>query len=189
MPDPFVPPAADDDDDIDKNENLTQVRDFAKRMERKARKLEREKDELSERIASAEKKDQVSAAEQAAKGKGLSDEQFKQLLELKSEPTVEDVDKFAAMVKGSPAPAPKGDEPKKDETVVTDQAKATDPGFTPAPGSQLPVEGTKWDEIKAAIARGDDAFITRVAQEAASGGKPVDFGPFAHLIGASADTE
>lgn len=190
MADPFAPNV--DDVDLDKEENLVAVREYGKRADRRARKLERENEELAERLKALETKDQVSAAEQSAKAKGLSDEQWNQLLELKPEPTAEDVEKFAKVVGASPATP--GTEPKEPVTdpaapAASEPAAPANPGFTPAPGSTIPAEGVKWDEIKTAIARGDDAFLSRTVKEAVASGKQVDLGPYSHLIGADSNDE
>lgn len=187
--DPFAPSDV-DEIDLEKEENLVKVREYGKRSDKRARKLERDNEALQERLKTLETKETVSAAELAAKAKGLSDEQFKQLLELKPEPTAEDVEKFATVVgaKAPAAPASQGPPTNEPAPPVANEP-VTDPGFSPAPGSQLPADAVKWDEIKTAIARGDDAALTRIVKEALASGKQMDFGPFAHLIGADSNEE
>jgi hypothetical protein len=184
MPDPFGASPDPDEIDIEENQNLVQVREYAKRQERRARKLERQLEELAEKLAAYEKQTKISSAEKLARELGLGEDRWQQLLEFKSEPTEDDVRKFAALVGKTP------EEPKREQTVEQPQAEQPaqpqtggTPGFVPAPGTSVPSGQVSWDEIKAAIARRDDGFLTALANKVAAGAATLDLGPYGHLVG------
>lgn len=164
--------------DPDANPNLTEVRAWGKRQEKRAEALEKALQEAEARVSGLEGENRKGAVKMAAQERGLSDVQLEQLYALKPEATVEDLGKFAealgveAKSTEAPAPAPEGEQSSSEgtesESESTEQAPpAPATGFTPVAGTGAPGKPHDWKEIVAAAKRGDTAFLERVAAEAA----------------------
>lgn len=167
------------DQDIEESSNLAAVRDYAKRQERRARRLERELEEMRDRLERYEAERATEEARRRARERGFTDEQFEALRQVAPKLTPEAVDTLASLFVGRT-------EENEQEANVEPKSKATVPetpvaGFTPAPGTPGVPSSASWEEIKAAIRRGDRAFLERLAAEHLAG-RPIDLGKYGHLV-------
>lgn len=144
------------DVDVDASDNLKSVRDFAKAQEKRAKQAEKDKEELEARLAALESEKAQGAIKDAAKAKGLSDEQVATLLALNPNPSAEALEAYAAAV--GVAPAEDGEE------IAPVAGTPTFP--TPAAGSPLPSKPFTSQDVVDAVMRGDIATADKMVAEA-----------------------
>lgn len=171
MPDLSGLLSSDDDDQpsaVDANQNLVEVRAYAKRLEKQVRNLTKSAEDAGKKVAELELERTQTTVKGAAKARGLTDAQVDLLLGLKPQATPEEIETFATAFA---VPAPGTDGIAEGDEQVIAAAAATPPpaaqSFLPVgSGNAPPVKQRTADEILAAIKSGDAGYLEKLASEA-----------------------
>ena len=158
----FLDQTPEDDDEgslVGGNDNFVQLRNYAKKLEKEVKAKDKMLSEMESKIGDFERIARESSAKEAAREKGLSQEQIDMLFKLQPGADAEAVATFAEAL---------GVQPKANEDEEAEETAPPAPSnFQPVTGGNAPAKPYSSEDVRAAVQRGDYAFLEKVAAEAA----------------------
>jgi len=165
---PDDPLSHEDDTDVDSLDasvpaNFISLRNYAKKLEKELKAERGKGKEMETKLQTFEQTAREMTVKDAAREAGLTAKNLEDLFKLRPDADVEAVATYAEALGIVKPEAPADGEPAPEGEPA---APAPAAAFVPAPGSSLPAKAITSEDLKAALLRGDDAFLQRAAAEA-----------------------